>query len=78
MTCVEVLAVLSDFVDGQLDAGVRDRVVEHLRGCDWCETFGGRFSSIVVALRRDLHNAAPLSRELLARLRARLEEDGSV
>ncbi len=72
MTCGEILAVLSDFLDGDLDAPRQQHVIEHLRGCDWCERFGGSFSEIVGSLRRELAEPAPLSAEVAARLRSRI------
>lgn len=72
MTCGEVLAVLSDFLDDELDAAKRQHVAEHLRGCDWCERFGGRFSEIVGSLRRVLAEPAPLNAGIAARLRSRI------
>jgi hypothetical protein len=73
MTCGDVLAVLSDFLDGDLDPAKRQRVMEHLRGCDWCERFGGRFSEVVGSLRRELAEPAPLNAEVAGRLRSRIE-----
>ena len=69
--CGEVLAVLSDFVDGTIEPGTRARVEEHLRGCSTCERFGGVFGATVRALRDGL--AAPdalgeAARERLRRL----------
>lgn len=75
MTCAEVLEVLSDFVDDELDEGTRAQVIEHVRGCDWCATFGGRFAAVVAALRRELRDPGVLEQDIAARLRARLEKD---
>jgi len=72
MTCGQVLAVLSDFLDGELDAVKRRHVTEHLRGCDWCERFGGRFSAIIGSLRRELAEPPPLNAEVTSRLRSRI------
>ena len=72
MTCGEVLSVLSDFLDGELDAAKRQQVIEHLHGCDWCERFGGSFSEIVGSLRRELEAPPPLNHEVAARLRTRI------
>jgi predicted anti-sigma-YlaC factor YlaD len=72
MSCGEVLAVLSDYVDGTIDSLTLSRVDAHLRGCDWCEQFGGRFADVVETLRRSLRNAEPLPREVASRLRDRL------
>ena len=75
LTCSEVLAVLSDIVDGDLDSPARDRVVAHLRGCDWCERFGGRFQNIVESLRRELRNPEPLESNVATRLREALKKN---
>lgn len=72
MTCGQVLAVLSDFLDGDLDEAKRQQVTEHLRGCDWCERFGGRFSAIIGSLRRELAEPPPLNAEVALRLRSRI------
>jgi len=72
LSCGQVLAVLSDFLDGELAAAERQHVIEHLHGCDWCERFGGRFSEVVGALRRELAAPAPLNAEVAARLRSRI------
>jgi anti-sigma factor RsiW len=72
LKCSEVLAVLSHFLDGELEVAKRQQVVEHLRGCDWCEKFGGRFSEVIGSLRRELRDPMPLKRDVAARLRDRL------
>lgn len=51
MSCTDVLAKLSEFVDGELSTGARQQILDHLAGCNWCEEFGGRFSGLVAALR---------------------------
>lgn len=73
MTCGDVLAVLSDFLDGELDSTTREHVFQHLRGCDWCEQFGGRFRDVVESLRRELQDPKPLTAGVAARLREVLE-----
>ena len=57
--CTGVLEVLSDYLDGDLDAGTVRRVDAHLAGCDWCERFGGDFRDAVTALRRHLGDPDP-------------------
>jgi len=37
MKCEELLAVLNDYVDGDLDPGVCDEFEEHLADCNPCE-----------------------------------------
>jgi anti-sigma factor RsiW len=49
VTCFEVLAVLSDYVDGELEATMRAKVERHLAGCSACANFGGEFSAVVKA-----------------------------
>lgn len=58
--CREVLAELSDYLDGEL---AQDRVAQinaHLRGCTNCERFGGRFRTVVTAIREVLAEPPPL------------------
>lgn len=74
LRCSEVLARLSDFIDGELEADVRRRVVEHVQGCTWCEEFGGRFSSIVQRLRQ-LSEDEVMDDEVARRLRDRLDRE---
>lgn len=72
VTCREVLADLSAFVDGEL---AEDRVAvvrAHLAGCDNCERFGGEFAAVVRGLRALLAQAPPLAPAVAARLRERL------
>ena len=70
--CHEVLEYLSDYVDGALDAGVVERIENHLRGCDWCETFGREFSATIRALRAKLRRADALDDDVARRLMERL------
>ena len=74
LRCGEVLEMLSDFLDGDLDPAKRPRVEEHLRGCDWCERFGERFTGIVTSLRRELRDPA-MDRDIAARLRESLARE---
>lgn len=55
--CTEVLDDLSDYLDGDLAADRVRRIEAHLKGCDWCERFGGDFADAITALRARL--AAP-------------------
>jgi hypothetical protein len=61
--CREVLALLSDYLDGRLTVELRAQVETHVRGCQVCEQFGGSFAKAVTALRRQLQ--APASDEEL-------------
>ena len=74
MSCGDVLKLLSDYIDGDLDAAARAHVDEHLRGCDWCERFGGRFADVVQTMRRSLTEADALPDDVAERLRTRLRK----
>lgn len=37
--CKELLAVLSEYLDGELDPGICDHLERHLAGCERCERF---------------------------------------
>lgn len=73
--CSEVLTRLSEYVDGELSEDEVDAVHAHLRGCDWCERFGGEFSRLVGELRRRLAEAEPVGEDVRSRLRLRLAEE---
>jgi anti-sigma factor (TIGR02949 family) len=75
LSCSDVLARLSDYVDDELAAEERARVEAHLRGCDGCARFGGEFRATVRALRAHLTVAAEVPGELKERLRRALDED---
>ena len=70
--CEDVLAVLSDLVDGELGSEVRDRVRVHLAGCDECSRFGEEFARVIRALREGLGPAEGLGPNVEARLASRL------
>ncbi len=72
MSCSDVLAVLSDYVDDDLGMTDRARVESHLRECSVCERFGGRFSSVVHDVRNKLGAAPAVDMELVRALTARL------
>jgi len=49
--CMEVLARLPDFLDGELTRDASERIEAHLRGCTWCEQFGGAYGAMIAELR---------------------------
>jgi anti-sigma factor RsiW len=59
LRCSDVMERLSDYVDGELPPDARAQVEEHVRGCDWCERFGGEFASAVRALRERITTDLP-------------------
>jgi RNA polymerase sigma-70 factor (ECF subfamily) len=73
LRCSEVLARLSDYVDGELPGAERTAVEAHLRGCTVCERFGGRFAETLRATREALGGTPALDEALLTRIRVRLE-----
>ena len=74
LRCSEVLAKLSDYIDGELDADVATRIERHLLGCPNCERFGKSFGAMVVAVRGASNAIEPLDAKLVSRLLARLDE----
>lgn len=71
--CREVLADLSEYVDRQLPRRRAEQIEAHLRGCDWCERFGGAFAGTVASLRATLAGTPPIPAPVRARLRQRLQ-----
>lgn len=72
MRCSEVLGGLPDYLDDELSPEVRARVEAHLRGCDWCEQFGGHYAALVGTLRERLVSADDPDAQTRRRLRDRL------
>lgn len=68
ITCGEVLADLSEFLDGELDGARAGQLKAHVEGCDLCERFGADFAVAVGAL-RGLGEAAPVADDVAERLR---------
>lgn len=53
LRCRDVLADLSEFLDGTLDTERVAAIQAHLAGCDTCARFGGNVGEIVAALRSE-------------------------
>jgi anti-sigma factor RsiW len=69
LRCGEVLAGLTEYLAGGLDAATRAKVEAHVQGCSHCERFGGEFGQAVRAIRT---SASEPAEGVLARLEARL------
>ena len=74
LRCSEVLAQLSDYLDGELEVSDTKRIEEHLLGCPNCERFGDNFGSMVVSLRRASNGTDPVDSKLVSRLLRQLDE----
>jgi anti-sigma factor RsiW len=70
--CSEVLADLSSYLDGELPAARKAQLEAHVAGCDVCARFGGRFSALVLALKRELNASGAVDADAVARMRRRL------
>lgn len=77
LRCSEVLARLSDYIDGELQPTEVTQIEEHLLGCPNCERFGKNFGSMVVAARNDSDALESVDSKLVGRLLAQLDELGA-
>jgi anti-sigma factor RsiW len=75
LSCSDVLALLSEYLDGDLAAEARQQVEDHLRGCDGCARFGGEFKVTVQALKFHLRRAPAVPPRVLDRLRVALDQE---
>ncbi len=79
LLCSEVLASLSDYLDGELAAEARAAIEAHLAGCDRCARFGGGMAGALAALRAALVDGSVAddldAPQLFARLRARIDDE---
>ncbi|MBL0170047.1 MAG: zf-HC2 domain-containing protein [Gemmatimonadaceae bacterium] len=72
--CRDVLADLSEFLDGQLSSERVATLRAHLAACDRCARFGGDVSAALGALRANLRVPPPLAPEQTAQLRTSLRQ----
>lgn len=72
ITCREVLAEVSSFLDGELPEARVAQIREHLGTCRECERFGGAVGALVADVRRALGEAEALDADVATRLRERL------
>lgn len=74
LDCFHVLALLSDYLEGDLSDADKARVRAHVSACGVCESFGGVFAAAIGTLRQD---AAPpeLDADIAGRLWQRLKQD---
>jgi anti-sigma factor RsiW len=50
LDCAELVELVTEFLDGALDAATERRVVDHLAGCDGCTTYVEQFRATVEEL----------------------------
>jgi anti-sigma factor RsiW len=50
LRCDRVVELVTDFLDGALDATTEQDVVEHLSGCDGCQDYVAQFQRTVSEL----------------------------
>ncbi len=74
LDCVEVLAELSAYLDGELEPARLEAVRLHVACCERCASFGGRFARAVAELRA-LGPCPTCPPDVKARLRQRLGLD---
>ncbi len=72
LRCRDLLSQLRDYVDGELGSKDVGRVDAHLRGCVFCEKFGGEYGALVGELKSHLE-APTVSSAVRARLANRME-----
>jgi predicted anti-sigma-YlaC factor YlaD len=71
--CSQVLAILSQYLDGELDRTMAARVDEHVKGCESCRKFGAEFAAVVTSLKANLADPEPVEPSVAQRLWRRLE-----
>lgn len=77
LTCGQVLAGLSDYLDGDLPPARRQGIEAHVAGCRQCERFGAGFAALLAAMRRQLAVPEALDDALVARVRAAIAASAS-
>lgn len=70
LTCSQVLAELSAYLDGDLDAVRKAAVEMHVSDCQNCSRFGAGFAAMLRDVRAHLHEPEPLPADVAARLHA--------
>ncbi len=76
LSCVELVELLTDYLDDSLPVGVRASVEEHLVGCEGCQTALSQWRTVIRLAGRltedDLGGLDPLARDELASMLRRL------
>ncbi len=72
LSCSQVLASLTEYLDGELAPDARAALEAHVSACEHCARFGGVFAAAVRGLRERL-GAATLATDVGARLKTQLD-----
>jgi anti-sigma factor RsiW len=72
LTCAEVLADLSHYLDDDLSAERARQIEAHVSACPACAAFGRAFGDIVEAVRVSLREPEAVPDDIVARLKAAL------
>lgn len=70
LTCGQVMAVLSEVVDGGIAPALGAQVEAHVAGCGQCARFGAQFVTLLGAMREQLGRPDEVPADVLARVRA--------
>lgn len=73
VSCSEVLADLSAYMDGELDGARVAQLEAHVSQCGVCAAFGAGFGRLVAAMRANLSSPEGLSEAVAGRLQASLQ-----
>ena len=50
LTCIELVELVTEYLEGGLSAAERERFEEHLGFCDWCVTYLDQMRQTLVAV----------------------------
>jgi predicted anti-sigma-YlaC factor YlaD len=75
---MEFVELVTDYLEGALDASSLDLVEEHLVMCDWCATYLDQMQATLDCLQslRDAEPPPQPSERLIAAVRARMGANG--
>jgi anti-sigma factor (TIGR02949 family) len=71
--CGDVLERLADYIDGEVEPEVREKIEAHLHGCEECTKFGGEYAEVVKGLRKKLGVTEDAPAGAVERLEKRLK-----
>jgi anti-sigma factor RsiW len=52
LTCAEIVELVTEYLEGGLNAHERERFEEHLGVCDWCVTYLGQMRQTITSTGR--------------------------